>query len=289
MRSRVLVVGGTGLLGRAIVRRLGTSCVATGLSRAAVDTFPLDAVDANAVRRVVSTVEPEVVVNLVAERRPARWADSSHLYEANVVTARNVAEAARGIGADLVHLSTDYVFASGGPHRADAPHAPTNAYGVTKSEAEGVVRHAHEYATILRMPILYGPVERPDECNLSELVHRLALTDVPVELDSWARRRPTHVDDVAETLARMLGAMGYWRSRAVHVSAAGWYSQFDMGQLAIGLIGRDPSLVVAVSKETSDRPRLVNLDLDGSTPFLDHYRSLPSGLAELVEGYAEQR
>ncbi len=283
--SQVLVVGSSGLLGRALMRRLASGAVGTSRSRDVEGSVVLDALDEEAVMRVAREVRPTIIVNLVAERRPTYWTDLKSLHATNVVTADNVAKAARMIGADLVHASTDYVFPSGGPHSTDALHRPTNAYGATKSEAETVIRRVHRDAMIIRMPVLYGSVVRPDECNLSELVRRLHLATGPVNLDTWAQRRPTHVDDVAETLACVIKSIEAWRQNTVHVSATGWYSQFEMGQIAAGLLELDPSILVPVSNDSPERPRIVDLELDDNTPFLDRYRSLEEGLAQLFESY----
>jgi dTDP-4-dehydrorhamnose reductase len=284
--SRALVVGSSGLLGRALIRRVGPSATGTGRTRLGGGRLALDARDPEAVLRAARQARPDVVVNLVAERRPAHWADPDALRAVNVATAAHVAAAARSLGADMVHISTDYVFPSGGPFPVDAPHAPTNAYGATKSEAESVVRHAHGEAVIVRMPVLYGRVEHPAECNLSQLVHRLASAREPVALDTWAQRRPTHVDDVAETLARLIDAVEPWRGLTVHVSATGWHSQFEMGQLAAELLGLDPALLAPAFNASPGRPRRVELRLDDETPYLSGYRPLEEGLAQLVEGYA---
>ncbi|MFC6637376.1 sugar nucleotide-binding protein [Sulfitobacter sp. JBTF-M27] len=283
--SRMLVFGSSGLLGRALMSRMSVKAVGTSLTREAEDRVKLDAVNAEAVRNVIEEVKPEIVVNLIAERRPKFWGDLVSLRKVNVDTARNVAEAAAIYGADLIHVSTDYVFPNGGPHSVNSPHLPTNSYGFTKSEAESAVRSENRDAIIVRMPVLYGSVERFDECNLSELVHRLYCATQPVSLDTWAKRRPTHVADVAETLAQIADNPQAWRHRNIHVSAKGWHSQFEMGRLAAQLIGIDFSMLNPVSNDNPERPRMVDLELDTYTPFLDRYRSLEQGLAEVYESY----
>jgi dTDP-4-dehydrorhamnose reductase len=63
-----------------------------------------------------------------------------------------IARACAGLGAALVHLSSDYVFDGSGarPWRVDAPPAPLNAYGRSKLAGERAVRAAGGAHVILR-------------------------------------------------------------------------------------------------------------------------------------------
>ncbi len=285
MMTRVLVLGGSGLLGRALMRRLGPRATGVALMRSGPGLVRLDARELSSVLDLVRSVRPEVVVNLIAERRPAYWQDPDELHRTNVTTAGNAARAARDGGAALVHVSTDYVFPSGGPFAPDAPHAPTNAYGQTKSAAESEVRQVLPRVVVIRMPVLYGPVETAGECNLAELVTRIALARELVELDSWAQRRPTHVADVARSLEAITGSADRWAGRSVHLSARQWYSQYEMGLRAARLLGVDPGRIRAVEKPADDRPRRIDLALEAGVPSLSGYRSLAHGLPALLDGY----
>jgi dTDP-4-dehydrorhamnose reductase len=283
--TRVLVVGGSGLLGRALLNRLGPNAAGTAMSRHEAGLIPLDARNSDAVLDVARRVSPAVIMNLVAERRPAHWDDANALHASNVTSAMNAARAARSIDVALVHISTDYVFPSGGPFEPDAPHAPTNLYARTKSAAEDVVRQECPDAIIMRMPVLYGPVRHASECNLSELVQRVATATEPLTLDTWAHRRPTHVDDVAQTLSLMATSIESWLGQSAHVSAKDWYSQYDMGSLITELLPAAPVRLVATENLAPDRPQRVELLLDERTPHIADYRSLADALPTLMENY----
>lgn len=281
----ILVLGGSGLLGRALLRELGPMATGTAMTRLAPGLAQVDAREPAAVLALARSVRPVVIVNLVAERRPSHWGDLDELRRTNVTTAANSALAARDVNAALLHISTDYVFPSGGPFAPDHPHYPMNAYGRSKSAAESQVRRILPGTVIIRMPVLYGPVQTLSECNLSELVARISATHEPVVLDSWARRRPTHVADVARTLGGIVQSLSHWEGRSVHVSAQQWYSQYEMG-LCIGeLLGSDLELIQAADRRAADRPRQVDLALDPTTPFLGEYRSMADALPLLINDY----
>jgi dTDP-4-dehydrorhamnose reductase len=284
---RTLVVGASGLLGRALMRQTGAELVGTAFTRARQTLVPLDARSPEGVLALCRSAEPDVVVNLVAERRPSHWKDPAALRAVNVATASNVAKAASRVGAALLHVSTDYVFPSGGPFDVDAPHAPANLYGQTKSEAERAVRQVCGDAVVVRMPVLYGPVQHADECNLSELTRRITTAAQPLPLDTWAQRRPTHVDDIAHTLNRMVADIDRWLGRSAHLSAGGWHSQYDMGRLIVELLGLDPARIKTTENVAPDRPRRVELLLDADTPHLTRYQSLAQALPTLLDNFLE--
>src|SRR5437588_3583109 len=103
-RQTALIAGGGGLLGGNMLKQLAAS----GWQAHAFTHAELDITDADAVRRAVAQVQPELIVNCVAtadvdrcEREPV-WA-----YAVNEQGARHLAEAARAGAAEIVHVTTD--------------------------------------------------------------------------------------------------------------------------------------------------------------------------------------
>ena len=112
-----------------------------------VDAFPLvgadgarlDVADRDAVLRAVDAARPDAIVNAaawtavdLAESEPER------ARAVNAEGPAHLAEAARGCGAHLVHVSTDFVFgpSDGTPFAEDAPTGPLGVYGATKRDGE---------------------------------------------------------------------------------------------------------------------------------------------------------
>jgi dTDP-4-dehydrorhamnose reductase len=142
---RAVIFGASGLLGRRVMRAFGDMTVTgTGFSRSAGGLVAVDATSADAIARLLGRDRPDVVVNCVGERRPAVWAGSPDRARAgNVDAARLIAEGARRCGAQLVHISSDYVFdGTAPPYRPGSLPNPLNAYGRWKLLAEHVVRAA---------------------------------------------------------------------------------------------------------------------------------------------------
>ncbi|WP_406120405.1 SDR family oxidoreductase [Streptomyces canus] len=281
-----LVAGASGFLGRALTRRLeGHEIVRTARSRLRADHTGLDARDPAAVQRLIHRVAPDVVVNLIAERRPEFWDNKSELSRTNTATATHLAAAAHSAGARFIHVSTDYVFdGETPPYARSAPHGPLNSYGRTKSAAEAAVLAANRDSLIVRMPVLYGPVERLDECNLSDLVPPV-MRGRPVAVDDWAVRRPTFVGDVARSLAELaLSDEGY--GPVVHVSGPDPVTKYDMAVAIATAAGVGTVHLIRKSEPSPSRPRDTTLDCGGPGSLdVSEYVGFADGLRAVLPGY----
>jgi NADH dehydrogenase len=200
MPGLVTVFGGSGFLGRHVVRALARRDyrirVAVRRPDLAGHLQPLGrvgqihAVQAN-VRypdSVAAAVgQAEAVVNLVGIlfERGQRTFEAVH-----VAGADAVAQAAAGAGARMIHVS-----AIG----AD-PNSPSQ-YARTKAAGEDAVRAAVPAATIFRPSILFGPED--DFFNRFAAMARLSPA-LPLVGGGHTRFQPVFVGDVAEAIARVV-------------------------------------------------------------------------------------
>jgi dTDP-4-dehydrorhamnose reductase len=130
---RVLVSGGSGQLAHAI-----------GLVWAEHDLFlpeesVLDLSRRDAIHSVVSEIRPDVLINCAAFTQVDRCETEPDLAQLINGTAVGwLAEACEAQGAQLIQISTDYVFDGTGtrPYREDDPTNPVSVYGRTKLEGE---------------------------------------------------------------------------------------------------------------------------------------------------------
>jgi dTDP-4-dehydrorhamnose reductase len=152
---RCLVLGGTGMLGRAVVAAARSrGWAALGLSHAQGDLGRRDSLLGWAER-----FRPEVVVNCAAYTKvDAAETDRERAFAVNGEGVANVAALARRAGARLVHVSTDYVFDGQAqePYREDAPTAPLSVYGESKLAGERRAL-AWERSLVVRTSWLFGP------------------------------------------------------------------------------------------------------------------------------------
>jgi dTDP-4-dehydrorhamnose reductase len=202
---RCLVLGGTGMLGQAVVAEARSrGGAALGLSHTQADVTRRDALLGWA-----EDFRPEVVINCAAHTRvDACEAETERAFAINGEGAGNAAELARRAGARLVHVSTDYVFdgRAGEPYREDSPVAPLSVYGKSKLEGE---RRALEYdrSLVVRTSWLFGP-GGPN--FVATMVGMIGAGRLPLRVVDDQRGAPTYTRFLARALLDLaaLGATG---------------------------------------------------------------------------------
>ena len=132
---RTLVLGGTGIVGRAVVRESRSrGWPALGLSHGQGEIT-----DVSRVRELCEGFRPTLIVNCAAftkvdlcESEPVR------AFAVNGAAVDNLVRAAENVGALLIHLSTDYVFdgCATSPYSETHPTSPQSVYGASKLEGE---------------------------------------------------------------------------------------------------------------------------------------------------------
>ncbi|MFC4590997.1 SDR family oxidoreductase [Sphaerisporangium corydalis] len=231
---RVVIVGGSGLLGRELVRRCsaaGEEVAATYLTRpgaatAGVEWVPLDVRRPDDVDARISAFKPDVVIN--AAYRQADWATTA-------TGAVNVALAASASGGRLVHVSSDAVFSGAAIHYDEtcAPD-PITPYGAAKAAAETAVSAIAPGAVIARTSLIIGAGDSAHET----LVHALATGRKQGTLFTDDVRCPVHVTDLAAALLELAASDHHGIH---HVAGPDALSRYELGLLIAHRDGLDPS------------------------------------------------
>jgi dTDP-4-dehydrorhamnose reductase len=239
----LLVTGGTGYLGRELLRRRPD---AVGASRRA--GLRLDVRDAAAVRAAFAEVQPAAVIHTAY-----RQDDRVTTFDGAV----NVARAAAETGARLVHLSSDLVFdgKSGTPYTEDDEPSPLSDYGWAKADAEAAVRDAHPAALIVRTSLMYGGAEPGVQERMAADPDAAFFTDEV--------RSPVHVADLAAALLELVAAE---RAGILHVAGSDPLSRYDFARL----LSPDPERVSSMTLAESGlvRPRNCALSSDRAAAIL---------------------
>jgi dTDP-4-dehydrorhamnose reductase len=152
---KLLVTGAGGMLGRAVVE----AAQRRGHDVRAATRADLEITDAEALRRALAAAHPRAVVNCAAYTDvDGAEADRFAAFAVNGKGAGNVAAAAAGIGAAIVHVSTDYVFdgTKREPWLESDAVAPLGAYGASKLAGERAVAAANPAHAIVRTAWLFG-------------------------------------------------------------------------------------------------------------------------------------
>ncbi|MDR2729726.1 MAG: dTDP-4-dehydrorhamnose reductase [Treponema sp.] len=136
--------------------------------------------------------------------------DADNCRSLNTPGAGNIAACAKNIGAQFIHISTDYVFDGKGittegvrrPYREDDPTNPIGVYGITKRDGELAVMASNERSYIIRTAWLYGKHGN----NFVNTMLRLMNERDEVNIVNDQRGSPTRAFDLARIIILMIRA-----------------------------------------------------------------------------------
>ena len=240
---KILITGANGMVAQATREY----CLSVGDDVSAFTREQLDIVDKHSVITLLESERYESVINCAA------WTDvdgcetnQEKNYAANALGVENLAIGCRTTGANLVTISTDFVFdgaKSGFYDQRDDPK-PISEYGRAKLEGERLAQAALARTIIVRAGWIFGPNGRN---FMSKVVEKL-LDGEAVKAISDSFGTPTYAPDLAKRLRDLavLDLPGIY-----HVANAGEGTSHAGFARAIL---PDSGLVEDISSDTLNRP-----------------------------------
>lgn len=260
---RLLITGGTGLLGSTLVqhaREQGMTIAASHYSQSPptllceeVAWHRLDIRESRAVEAVVEAFRPAVIIHTAFRQ------NDPELHAVTAEGSRHVAIAAARTGSRLIHLSSDVIF-DGERESAytedDVPN-PITAYGRAKADAEQLVWQQGAEVVIVRTSLIYDfpRIDRHTQFVLEMLDGR----HPQAKLFTDEYRCPILATDLARAILEL--AKHPYRG-ILNIAGADVVSRYDFGVLLAQAHGRDAMALAAGSSLESSAPRPRNCALD---------------------------
>ncbi|WP_171301537.1 dTDP-4-dehydrorhamnose reductase [Enterococcus cecorum] len=191
----ILLTGGNGQLGTELRHLLDEK----GVKYVSTDAKKMDITDAQATMDYITNLKPTVIYHCAAYTAVDKAEDEGKALDEkiNVDGTRNVALAAKEVGATLVYISTDYVFdgkLKDGEYAVDAPINPLNEYGRTKALGEKAVQEIMDDYYIIRTSWVFGKYGH----NFVFTMQKLAETRDELTIVNDQFGRPTWTRTLAE-------------------------------------------------------------------------------------------
>jgi dTDP-4-dehydrorhamnose reductase len=199
----ILIIGSNGQLGSDMVR-----IAAQGDRRVVGIDYPqIDITDAKGTLHTIIRHSPSVIINCAAYTAvDACESDRASAFALNSEGVAALAHAAVECDAELVHISTDYVFDGnkrGAYTEEDEPN-PVSVYGKSKYEGERRLAEIMQRWYIIRIAWLYGVQGENFVKTICRLSRRQAEQNKPLRVvnDQWGS--PTWTQQVCNQILRIL-------------------------------------------------------------------------------------
>lgn len=216
-----------------------------------------DITDPRAAERFISS--GDVVVNCAAYTDvDGAETDEQRAVAVNVTGPETLAQACARVGAQFIHISTDYVFSGdfGGsppvPYEPGDDTGPLSVYGRTKLAGEFAVLAAMPDAHVVRTAWVYtgSPVDTAGD--FVAVMRRRAKGDGTVDVVDDQIGSPTYVADLVGALFEV--AEGRISEPVLHAANDGQASRYDQARAVFAGVGADPERVRPVSSKDTPRP-----------------------------------
>ena len=241
---KILITGAAGLIGSNMAHRLSRMHKVAALNHG-----DLDIADRSVVERCIGTAKPELIVNCAVLQVDESERDPAKAIAVNVEGPRFLAQAAKQVGAELIHFSSQYVFAGEpigrAPYTIDDEPAPVNVYGETKLAGEQAVRDACARSYVIRTAWVYGSGKESFLCTAPrDLKGRKRVRAID---DIWSST--TYVDDLIDRAMTIQRKGVYGTYHAVNMGICSYYEfALEAGRLG-GLSRRDMDSLIEVAHE----------------------------------------
>jgi len=242
--NRILLLGGSGILGSEVLSRLQIE----DMEYFAPRSSDLDVRNKVSLQSIASDFKPNWIINCTGWTN-VDGAEGSFgaALDINEAAVRNIAEVATQINSRIIHISTDYVFdgTSPEPYDENAQVKPLNKYGQSKLRGENALLELIPTMTfIIRTSWLYGKSGK----NFVKTIAKKATLNELVQVVDDQIGSPTSARDLAEAIISITDNPPM--PGIYNFSNKGICSWFELARTIYKKVGSNPELVEAISSSS---------------------------------------
>jgi dTDP-4-dehydrorhamnose reductase len=228
MNKTILVTGANGQLGMEL-QHIAQEYTGFHFVFTTRHEMPLD--DMAAIEKVINEHKPAYVVNCAAYTAVDKAETEKELaYQINAEAAGVIASTCKKNNAQLIHISTDYVFKGDGnrPYSEDDPTDAVNLYGDSKLQGEKKVLKEDPSSIIIRTAWVYSAFGK----NFVKTMLRLMSEKERINVVSDQYGTPTYAADLAEAIMKIITVLDDANKQAATNDYGGIYHFSNDGNIS---------------------------------------------------------
>ena len=281
---KVVITGSNGLLGQSIVELLlkekqnyEVFGLSRGMNRSGRDDFnyvSIDITQKESLQQLLLELRPDFIIHTAAMTQ----VDECELQKEacdllNVEVVQWITESAELIKANVIHISTDFIFdgTKGYYKETDEPN-PLSYYGLSKLKSERILQQSNINYTILRTILVFGKVYDMSRSNIVLWVKDMLSQKREITVVHDQYRMPTYVEDLA--MACKI-AMDKRATGVFHISSNTLLSIFEIALQIAEVFQLDKSYLKPILSvklnQIANRPKKTGFDLTKTNQELNFY------------------
>jgi dTDP-4-dehydrorhamnose reductase len=255
-----MITGANGMLGQRTVEYYSSKenleLLATSIEDKSVidsvDYIPCDIKSRENIKKLIYDYCPDFIIHTAAftnvdlseKMREDAW-------KINVKGVEYIAEAARTIDAQIIHISTDYIFdGKNGPYDENAIPNPIGYYGRTKLASENALKISGTLFAILRTNVLYGIAlnSRPDFVRW--VINSLS-NNQPIRIVKDQINNPTFIDDLVQAISKIIE---FRKTGVYNIGGKEFLSRFEFTNRIVNYFNLDKNLITPIITKELNQP-----------------------------------
>lgn len=257
-KLKILIIGGSGMVGYSLVKFLlkNNHDVHFTYNKKIIEnpnSIFLDITDKNLTDKIISKLQPDIVINCAALTSVDLCETDHNLAEKlNIEGTENIVSACTKNSCKIIQISTSYVFDGKKSLYSETDEAlGATYYGITKMRGEEIIKNSKLKYLILRIDQPYGFTEKWQKTNsVLRVIDNLKTHDRLNEIEDWYNT-PTYLEDfVKATNALILkDSVGIF-----HVVGPDFINRLEWAKIVANVFSLDKHKIIPANSSSLNLP-----------------------------------